>query len=62
MYREQQKLKYQLEHERYDKERLRRQNHELEKEKSNLNNTEFNGLVALLKNIFSLRTNVKNIH
>ena len=59
MYREQQKLKYELAHERYDKERLKRQN--LENEENNFSNTEFGGLVSILKNLFSHRPTMKSI-
>ena len=40
MYREQQKLKYELAHEKYDKERLERQKQEIESEENRFNNTE----------------------
>ena len=61
MYREQQRLKYELAHEKYDKERISHQKQEIENEKKQEENTASYGMIYLLKGIFRHRPTMKSI-
>ena len=61
MYREQQKLKYQLAHEKYDKERISYQKNEIEDEINRENDTSSNGMVSIVRGLFRHRPTIKDL-
>lgn len=61
MYREQQKLKYELAHEKYDKERISHQKKEIEDEIRKENNTPSNGIISLLRGIINHRPTMETV-
>lgn len=61
MYREQQRLKYELAHEKFDKERISYQKEEIEEEINRENNTSSNGIISLLRGLLKYRPTMKSI-
>ena len=52
IYKEKEKLRHQLAHEKYDKERIERQKNEAEEIIAENNNTQFGGMISLVRGMF----------
>ena len=61
LYKEKQKLKYQLAHERYDKERIEMQKKAVEREAQEGNDSSANGMVSILRGLIKYRPTMENI-
>lgn len=61
LYKEKQKLKYQLEHEKYDKERITRLKEEAEEEVKKEKNTSSSGMIAIIRGLFKYRPKLSDL-